>query len=82
MVPGETTAVGEIAADAGARAHRVPTPAAPAAEGSMVHASPSRRAPCKPFDIGRIVAETGRRPRPMRDAVHGDWRWVAGRETA
>jgi UDP-glucose 4-epimerase len=35
-----------------------------------------------PYDISRIVAETGWRPRPMRDAFHDYMGWIAGRENA
>ncbi len=50
-------------------------------EAGILQGSPSRGG-MGPDDVGRVVAETGWRPRPMRDAFHAYMGWIAGRENA
>ena len=79
---GEAVTVGEMIAYAGERVPGVRAEAAPAGAADILQDSPSRGGMWGPYDISRIVAETGWRPRPMRDAFHDYMGWIAGRETA
>ncbi len=77
---GEAVTVAEMIACAGEQVPGVRAEAAPAAEADILQDSPSRGGMWGPYDISRIVAETGWRPRPMRDAFRGYLRWIAEEE--
>ncbi len=79
---GEAVTVAEMIGYAGERVPGVRAEAAPGAEADILQDSPSRGGMWGPYDISRIAAETGWRPRPMRDAFHDYMGWIAGRETA
>lgn len=79
---GEAVTVGEMIAYAGERIPGVRAETAPADEADILQDSPSRGGMWGPYDISRIVAETGWRPRPMRDAFLDYMGWIADRENA
>ena len=77
---GEPVSLGDMIGWAGERVPGVGAATAPAGEADILQDSPSRGGMWGPYDISRIVAETGWRPRPMRDAFHDYMQWITSEE--
>ena len=73
---GEPVSLGDMIRWAGERVPGVRAETAPAGEADILQDSPSRGGMWGPYDISRIVAETGWRPRPMREAFHAYMHWI------
>lgn len=79
---GEAVSVGDMIAWAAERVPAVSAVTAPAGEADILQDSPSRDGMWGPYDISRIVADTGWRPRPMRDAFLDYIDWIDAEEPA
>ncbi len=79
---GEPVSLGDMIGWAAERVPGVSAVTAPAKEADLLQDSPSRGGMWGPYDISRIVAETGWRPRPMREAFQDYMSWIATEEAA
>ena len=77
---GQAVTVGEMIGWAAERVPAVRAEAVPPDRADILQDSPSRGGMWGPYDVSRIVAETGWRPRPMRDAFHAYMDWIASAE--
>ena len=80
MALGQAVTVGEMIGWAAERVPAVRAEAVPPDQADILQDSPSRGGMWGPYDVSRIVAETGWRPRPMRDAFHAYMDWIAAAE--
>ena len=79
---GEAVSLGDMIAWAAERVPGIAAATAPPGEADVLQDSPSRGGMWGPYDNSRIVAETGWRPRPMREAFGAYVRWIADEEPA
>ncbi len=77
---GETATIGDMIGWAAEKVPAVRAEVVPMAEADVQQDSPSRGGMWGAYDISRITAETGWRPRPMRDAFHAYMDWIVGEE--
>ena len=73
---GETVTIGEMIGWAAEKVSAVRGEITSPADADVVQDSPSRGGMWGAYDISRIVAETGWRPRPMREAFHAYMDWI------
>ncbi|MCW6511666.1 NAD-dependent epimerase/dehydratase family protein [Lichenifustis flavocetrariae] len=74
---GETATIADMIGWAAERVAGVHGLVVPPDDADILQDSPSRGGMWGAYDISRIVAETGWRPRPMRDAFHAYMDWIA-----
>ena len=77
---GETVTIGDMIGWAAEKVASVRGEAVPLEEADIQQDSPSRGGMWGAYDISRIVAETGWRPRPMREAFHAYMDWIRDEE--
>lgn len=77
---GEAVSLSDMIGWAGERVPGVCAVTASAGEADILQDSPSRGGMWGSYDISRIVAETGWRPRPMREAFNDYMRWIDAEE--
>jgi nucleoside-diphosphate-sugar epimerase len=75
---GETASIGTLVAWAAERAPRLHAAVVDAAEAEIVADPTLTGGMWGAYDIARITAETGWRPRPMREALHAYIDWLHG----
>ena len=73
---GETATIGDMIGWAGEKVPGVHSAVTSPEEADILQDSPSRGGMWGAYDISRIVAATGWRPRPMRDAFHAYMDWI------
>jgi nucleoside-diphosphate-sugar epimerase len=76
---GRTVTIGDMIAWAAEKVPGVRAEVTAPGEADILQDSPSQGGMWGAYDISRIVAETGWRPRPMREAFHAYMDWI-GRE--
>lgn len=77
---GETVTIGEMIGWAAEKVPGVRGEVVDAAHADIRQDSPSRGGMWGAYDISRVTAETGWRPRPMRDAFHAYMDWIVREE--
>ena len=73
---GETATISDMIGWAAEKVAGVHGVVVPPGDADILQDSPSRDGMWGAYDISRIVAETGWRPRPMRDAFHAYMDWI------
>ena len=76
IAQGETATVADMIGWAAEKVEGVHGTVVPPGEADILQDSPSRGGMWGAYDISRIVAETGWRPRPMREAFHAYMDWI------
>ena len=79
---GEAVSLGDIIGWAAESVPGVVAATAPVGDADILQDSPSREGMWGAYDISRIMAETGWRPRPMREAFQAYMRWITSDEDA
>ena len=77
---GETVTIADMIGWAAEKVPAVRAEVADPAEADILQDNPSRGGMWGAYDISRIAAETGWRPRPMREAFHAYMDWILGEE--
>ena len=77
---GQTATIGDMIGWAAEKVAAVRAEVTSPAEADILQDSPSRDGMWGAYDISRIVAETGWRPRPMREAFHAYMDWIVAEE--
>ena len=82
IASGTTTTIGDLVAWAGEKVPGFTAEVVPAAEADIVQDPNLRDGMWGAYDISRLTAETGWRPRPMRTALHAYMDWIAAERNA
>ncbi|WP_131113821.1 NAD-dependent epimerase/dehydratase family protein [Lichenihabitans psoromatis] len=79
---GRTVTIGDMIGWAAEKVPAVRAEVTAPADADILQDSPSRDGMWGAYDISRIVADTGWRPRPMREAFHAYMDWIVADERA
>lgn len=79
---GTTASIGDMIAWAGEKVPGFAGEVVPAGEADILADPTLRDGMWGAYDISRIFADTGWRPRPMREALHGYMDWIASERAA